>query len=47
MDRQAHASRFVIQTGLATHRRNFHHPDITYLINPATIYIVFRATKQR
>jgi diamine N-acetyltransferase len=31
LDRQAHASRFVIQTGLATHLQNFRHPDITYL----------------
>ena len=31
MDRQAHARRFVIQTGLETHRRNFGDPGIVYL----------------
>ena len=31
MDRQDHASRFVIQTGIEQHRRNFDDPDITYL----------------
>ena len=31
MDRQDHASRFVIQTGIEQHRRNFSDPDITYL----------------
>ena len=31
MDRQDHASRFVIQSGLEQHRRNFADPDITYL----------------
>ena len=31
MDRQDHASQFVIQTGLEQHRRNFSDPDITYL----------------
>ena len=31
MDRQSHASQFVIQTGLATHRQNFNNPCIFYL----------------
>lgn len=31
MDRQAHASRFVIQTGLEAHRQNFSDPAVTYL----------------
>ena len=31
MDRQAHASRYVIQTGLDQHRQNFSNPAITYL----------------
>ena len=31
MDRQAHASKFVIQTGIDTHRSNFNDPRIHYL----------------
>lgn len=31
LDRQGHASRFVVQTGIDTHRENFSRPDITYL----------------
>ena len=31
MDSQAHARRYVIQTGMATHRQNFDDPDIAYL----------------
>jgi RimJ/RimL family protein N-acetyltransferase len=31
MDRQAHARKYVIQTGMATHRENFDNPDIRYL----------------
>ena len=31
MDRQKHASCFVLQTGLEQHRKNFDDPGITYL----------------
>jgi RimJ/RimL family protein N-acetyltransferase len=31
MDRQAHASEYVIQTGIDTHRNNFDDPRISYL----------------
>ena len=31
MDRQTHASKFVIQTGIETHREHFSDPGISYL----------------
>ncbi|MEM7195111.1 MAG: GNAT family N-acetyltransferase [Pseudomonadota bacterium] len=32
MDRQPHARRFVLQTGIDQHRKNFRDPLITYLV---------------
>ena len=32
MDQQAHANRFILQTGLRQHRQNLVNPDITYLV---------------